>query len=106
MSRVANNPIAVPQGVDVNISDTQVSVKGPKGNLELDLTLTEEGALAEVNVGRSSGYDTLDSAAIRAAKKAFRGEGLADIDPVARAEYQDDSGNLVVPVPVNFMLME
>ena len=77
-----------------------------QGNLELDLTLTEEGALAEVNVGRSSGYDTLDSAAIRAAKKAFRGEGLTDIDPVARAEYQDDSGNLVVPVPVNFMLME
>jgi len=37
MSRVANNPIAIPKGVEVNISQAQVRVKGPKGNLELDL---------------------------------------------------------------------
>ncbi|NIP19152.1 MAG: 50S ribosomal protein L6 [Xanthomonadales bacterium] len=37
MSRVAKNPIEVPQGVDVTVSDTQVSVKGPKGALTLDL---------------------------------------------------------------------
>ncbi len=37
MSRVAKNPIQVPGGVDVNISGAQVSVKGPKGNLSLDL---------------------------------------------------------------------
>jgi large subunit ribosomal protein L6 len=37
MSRIANAPIAIPQGVDVNIGDAAVSVKGPKGNLELNL---------------------------------------------------------------------
>jgi large subunit ribosomal protein L6 len=37
MSRVANNPITVPKGVDVDISAEQVRVKGPKGNLALDL---------------------------------------------------------------------
>ena len=37
MSRVANNPITIPQGVDVNVSGSQIKVKGPKGNLELDL---------------------------------------------------------------------
>ena len=37
MSRVAKNPIQVPGGVDINISGAQVSVKGPKGNLSLDL---------------------------------------------------------------------
>jgi large subunit ribosomal protein L6 len=37
MSRVAKNPVTIPKGVDVNISDSQVSVKGPKGNLQLDL---------------------------------------------------------------------
>ena len=37
MSRIANAPIAIPNGVDVNIGDAQVSVKGPKGNLQLDL---------------------------------------------------------------------
>ena len=37
MSRIANAPIEIPNGVDVNIGDAQVSVKGPKGNLQLDL---------------------------------------------------------------------
>ncbi len=37
MSRIANAPIAIPKGVDVNIGDTAVSVKGPKGNLEMNV---------------------------------------------------------------------
>jgi large subunit ribosomal protein L6 len=37
MSRVAKNPISLPSGVDLNISGSQVSVKGPKGNLEMVL---------------------------------------------------------------------
>ena len=77
-----------------------------QGNLELDLTLLDDGSLVAVTVGRSSGFDTLDEAAIRAARKAFKNGGLETIDPVARAEYKDDSGQLIVPVPVNFMLME
>ena len=34
MSRIGRMPIAVPKGVEVKIEGTQVSVKGPKGNLE------------------------------------------------------------------------
>ena len=37
MSRVAKNPIKVPTGVDINISGSHLNVKGPKGNLELNL---------------------------------------------------------------------
>lgn len=37
MSRVAKNPITVPSGVDINISGSVMNVKGPKGNLELDI---------------------------------------------------------------------
>ena len=37
MSRVAKNPITLPAGVDVNISGSQVKVKGPKGSLDLEL---------------------------------------------------------------------
>ncbi len=34
MSRIGNNPISVPGGVDVKVDGASVSVKGPKGTLE------------------------------------------------------------------------
>jgi len=37
MSRVAKNPIKLPSGVDLNISGSNLSVKGPKGNLSVVL---------------------------------------------------------------------
>lgn len=37
MSRVANKPITVPNGVDVSIDNRTVAVKGPKGSLQLTL---------------------------------------------------------------------
>jgi len=37
MSRVAKNPIKLPSGVDLNISGSQLNVKGPKGKLALDM---------------------------------------------------------------------
>jgi large subunit ribosomal protein L6 len=37
MSRVAKNPIKLPAGVDINISGSELKVKGPKGNLTLNL---------------------------------------------------------------------
>ena len=33
MSRIANNPVVLPSGVDVNISGQQITVKGGKGEL-------------------------------------------------------------------------
>lgn len=37
MSRIANNPVVLPKGVEAKFSDTEVSVKGGKGNLHLVL---------------------------------------------------------------------
>jgi large subunit ribosomal protein L6 len=37
MSRVGRSPIAVPAGVDVTIDGRHIEVKGPKGQLELDV---------------------------------------------------------------------
>jgi large subunit ribosomal protein L6 len=34
MSRVANKPVSVPSGVEINEAGQQVTVKGPKGTLE------------------------------------------------------------------------
>ena len=52
MSRVAKNPIQVPTGVDINIGGAQVTVKGPKGNLVLDLhpTVSLEQDGSEIRV--------------------------------------------------------
>ena len=36
MSRVGNNPIEIPEGVEVRIEGNKVSVKGPKGELSRD----------------------------------------------------------------------
>jgi len=37
MSRIGKAPIKLPQGVEVNIDDSRVTVKGPKGELSRDL---------------------------------------------------------------------
>ncbi len=37
MSRVANSPVEIPKGVETNLSDSEISVKGSKGNLNLVL---------------------------------------------------------------------
>lgn len=37
MSRVANSPVEIPSGVETKISDSDISVKGSKGNLQLAL---------------------------------------------------------------------
>lgn len=46
MSRVANNPVSLPKGVEVSVAGTSVSVKGGKGKMEMTLT---DGIGLEVN---------------------------------------------------------
>ncbi|MEM9744008.1 MAG: 50S ribosomal protein L6 [Pseudomonadota bacterium] len=47
MSRVANAPVAIPKGVEVNLSGQAVKVKGGKGAMEFtvhdDVSVAEEG---------------------------------------------------------------
>ena len=37
MSRIGKQPVTIPAGVDVTINGQNVSVKGPKGTLDLDV---------------------------------------------------------------------
>jgi large subunit ribosomal protein L6 len=37
MSRIANNPVSIPKGVEITLSGQEVSVKGSKGNLTVTL---------------------------------------------------------------------
>ena len=48
MSRVANNPVSLPKGVEVNINGSSVSVKGGKGTMEMTLM---DGIGIDVNEG-------------------------------------------------------
>jgi large subunit ribosomal protein L6 len=57
MSRIGNNPINVAEGVDVKIDGSNVTVKGPKGELsqEIDssaVTIKQEEGV--INISRSS----------------------------------------------------
>jgi large subunit ribosomal protein L6 len=53
MSRVANSPVEIPKGVETNISDTEISVKGSKGNLSLVLhssvAVAQDGEILNVS---------------------------------------------------------
>ena len=52
MSRVANNPVSLPKGVELTISGSNVSVKGGKGTMEMTLTdgigVNVDGEVAQV----------------------------------------------------------
>lgn len=57
MSRVAKKPVALPKGVELKVSHSTLTVKGPKGTLSMDvhpqigIEQTEEGAQVKVNSG-------------------------------------------------------
>ncbi|MPZ23975.1 MAG: 50S ribosomal protein L6, partial [Dehalococcoidia bacterium] len=55
MSRIGKQPVQLPRGVEVRISDGQISVKGPKGQLDRSLPaeIAVEVADAELTVSRS-----------------------------------------------------
>jgi large subunit ribosomal protein L6 len=57
MSRVAKKPIALPKGVECNVSKESISVKGPKGTLKLARPQGVEVDVkgSEVNFGSVSG---------------------------------------------------
>jgi large subunit ribosomal protein L6 len=56
MSRIGRMPVAIPSGVDVTIDGRQVRVKGPKGELSLEVPAPIEVARADgtITVSRPS----------------------------------------------------
>ena len=61
MSRVANKPVVVPNGVSISIKPTQVEVKGPKGTLTT--ALTEQVKVEQKGTELLISYDREDGAA-------------------------------------------
>ncbi|ALV46323.1 LSU ribosomal protein L6P [Arthrobacter alpinus] len=61
MSRIGRLPISVPAGVEVKIEDSLVSVKGPKGTLELNISSPITAALEENTITVSRPNDERNS---------------------------------------------
>jgi len=59
MSRIANKPVEIPSGVDVNISGQTVTVKGKNGEMTLDVNDKVEVAQDD-NVLKFKGRDGVD----------------------------------------------
>jgi large subunit ribosomal protein L6 len=70
MSRVAKNPVAIPDKVEVVINPTLVSVSGPLGKLTHPLsdaiTLTRDGAVVMVKANNDSQHARAMSGTVRA----------------------------------------
>ncbi len=61
MSRIANNPVSIPKGVEITLSGQEVTVKGSKGNLTITL---------HDLVGISQEEDRVQLKAVEASKKS------------------------------------
>lgn len=58
MSRVANSPVELPKGVEIKLEADQISVKGGKGNLSMnlspDVTISQEDNVLKFEAANSS----------------------------------------------------
>jgi large subunit ribosomal protein L6 len=58
MSRVANVPVSIPKGVEAKLSETEISVKGGKGSLNLVLhdlvAIAQDGEMLKVSAKNTS----------------------------------------------------
>jgi len=61
MSRIANNPVSIPKGVEITLNGQEVTVKGSKGNLAMTL---------HDLVGISQEEDRLQLKAVEVSKKS------------------------------------
>ena len=70
MSRIAKEPVSVPANVEVNLSSSNVSVKGPLGKLQRsinsDVTVEHEGDTLLVKVANNSRQANAMSGTMRA----------------------------------------
>ncbi|MDX1492199.1 MAG: 50S ribosomal protein L6 [Pseudohongiellaceae bacterium] len=70
MSRVANSPVQLPKGVEATLAGAQFSVKGAKGNLQIELhdavEVSQEGGVLQVSAKDGSRKSVALSGTFRA----------------------------------------
>lgn len=107
MSRIGNNPVVVPAGVEVTLSPTEVAVKGPLGTLKQrlkgDVVVEREGDKLTFKVVNETPQANMMSGTLRAllanmiqgVTKGFE-KKLTLVGVGFRAQAQGDKLNLVV----------
>ena len=107
MSRVANNPVIIPEKVDVTFSATEISVKGPLGvlsqKLSSEVQISRVENRLEFKMSESSGRANAMSGTFRAlvsnmvtgVSKGFE-KKLALVGVGYRAQAQGDKLNLTL----------
>ena len=105
MSRIAKNPIALPKGVEVSITPTQISVKGPLGTvarpMDPNVAIEREGEVLKCKALGNSNHANAMSGTMRAlvanmvtgVTKGFE-KKLALVGVGYRAQAQGDKLNL------------
>ena len=105
MSRIAKNPIAVPKGVEVNITPVQISVKGPLGTIarpmDPNVGVEKEGETLKCKALGNSNHANAMSGTMRAlvanmvtgVSKGFE-KKLSLVGVGYRAQAQGDKLNL------------
>ena len=107
MSRIGNNPVVVPAGVEVTLSPTEVAVKGPLGTLKQrlkgDVVVERDGDKLKFKVANETPQANMMSGTLRAllanmiqgVTKGFE-KKLTLVGVGFRAQAQGDKLNLVV----------
>jgi large subunit ribosomal protein L6 len=105
MSRIAKNPIALPKGVEVSITPTQISVKGPLGTvarpMDPNVAIEKDGETLKLKALGNSNHANAMSGTMRAlvanmvvgVTKGFE-KKLALVGVGYRAQAQGDRLNL------------
>jgi len=69
MSRIANNPVNIPEKVEVNINDTEITIKGPLGVLTQILTgdvdIQKEDSLLKFKATKETKHSKAMSGTVR-----------------------------------------
>ena len=88
MSRVGNNPISLPSGVDVTVDGSHVTVKGPKGTLDrtLDPRITVSVDDGTVSLARAN--DERESKALHGLSRALVNNMVVGVSEGYRKELQ------------------
>jgi len=71
MSRIANNPVQIPSGVEVNLGSEDITVKGSKGSLRLELNTLVEITQEEGNLKFSATRNDKRSGAMAGTYRAL-----------------------------------